>query len=294
MDFIYAFVPAQISITWHLTPKFSEARLDEILHKDLGLNKDQPPQDVRLRWKFPDITIHLYHTRLLAQLVKTEFTIAVVKRLQSYEGLTVDDVNARKIATLLPIGQNSLVCPQCKMPTIEVTAEISGLSAAFKTSCGHSIEFEPPVMMFSNRLLPDINILVGNSLSMFLELGFFKRFEVALPDFLLHAIDQFLGRAKAKGAAREIEKLQTLAAEEEISLIWFEVGEKKYLGPDDFGKKEDDFILEQAKLTNSILLTADKNLSQKATLQQRPVVYLEPKIISQLKSLVGSGELGEG
>jgi len=280
-------VPTQLSITWHLTPKFSAGKLDQILHGDLGLNKEAPPQDVRLRWKFTDVTIHLYQTRLLVQLVKTEFTIAVVKRLQSYEGLTVDEANARKIATLLPIGQNSLVCPQCKMPTIEVNAEISGLSATFKTSCGHSIEFEPPVMMFSNRLLPDLNILVGNNLSLFLALGFFKRFEVALPDFLMHAIDQFLGKKKGKGAAREIEKLKSAAAKNEISLVWFEVGEKKYLGPEDFEKKEDDFILEQAKLTNSILLTADKNLSQKATLQQRPVVYLDPKIVSQLKSLAG-------
>ncbi len=283
-------MPQQISITWHLTPKFSPEDLGQILHEELGLKEEPPPQDVLRRWKFGDITVHLYRTRLLVQLVKTEFTLTVVKRLQPYEGLTVDDLNAQKIAALLPVGQNSLVCPQCKMPTIEVKAEVSGLSATFKTSCGHSITFEPPVMMFSNRLLPDINILVGNNLSLFLKLGFFKRFEVALPDFLLHAIDQFLGKKKAAGAGHEIEKLKALAAKDEIALIWFEVGEKKYLGPENFEQREDDFILEQAKLTNSILLTADKNLSQKATLQQRPVVYLEPRIISQLKALVGGEE----
>ena len=224
---------------------------------------------------------------MLLQAVKTEFTVKVVRRLRAYDGLTLDEDNAKKVAALLPISQNALVCPQCRMPTIEVAMQVSGLSAAFVTSCGHPIKFDPPVTMFSNRLLPDINILVGNNLSLFLKLGNFRGFEVVVPEFLMHAIDQFLGHAKAKGAAREIEALKEFANRGEISLVLVEMGDKKYINPKDFEAQEDDFILHQAKLTNAILLTADKNLAQKATLQQRPVVFVPPMLIGDLKKLAG-------
>lgn len=283
-------MPQQTSITWDLTPTFKVDEIETLLKQNHSLSPESGslPEHTIRRWRFGALTIHLYEHRLLLQCVINGFNLSVIQTLQTYRGLTVDDENARKLAALMPVGQNALVCPQCKTPTLEVTGVISGLDAKFETGCHHSIRLEAPIMMHSNRLMPDMNILVGRNLSFFVEKGFFQHLEVVLPDFLLHAIDQFLGSSKAKGASREIESLRNLEAKGVIALLLLPVGDKKYIKPEDFGAQEDDFMLDFARATNSILFTADQNLRQKALLGKRPVVYVSPEIIGKLKALGGA------
>lgn len=283
-------MPQQTSITWDRTPLFDVDEIERLLKQSNSLDPESGslPEHTIRRWRFGNLTIHLYEHRLLLQCVINGFNLAVIRTLQAYRGLTVDEENARKLAALMPVGQNALVCPLCKTPTLEVTGVISGLNAQFVTGCSHSIRLEAPIMMHSNRLMPDMNILVGRNLSFFVERGFFQHLEVVLPDFLLHAIDQFLGPGKARGASREIETLRRLEMEGQIALLLLPVGDKKYIKPEDFGAQEDDFLLDFARATNSILFTADQNLRQKALLGKRPVVYVSPEVIGKLKALGGA------
>lgn len=48
---------------------------------------------------------------------------------------------------------------------------------------------------------------------------------------------------------------------------------------------EDEFILEIAVATNSILLTSDKSLKEEAASVKQPVVYIPPKFQKDIKEL---------
>ncbi len=48
---------------------------------------------------------------------------------------------------------------------------------------------------------------------------------------------------------------------------------------------EDNIILEIANLTNSILLTGDMNLKDKAFLDKRPTIYIHPKDAKKIKQI---------
>lgn len=276
-----------MSITWIITPQFEEQELVQLLSSKFQLPEESPPNDYILqRWKGENITIHRYEKKLLVQLNRTELTLDIARSIAEIQGLDLDTKNATKFASLLPKAQNAILCEECKKPSILIVGRLEQLDLQLKNECGHVNRFRPPILMLGNRILPDMNIIVGNNLSMCLNLGYFKGFEVVLPKFLIDAIDDYLGPNKKKGASKELENLLKLEEQGLISILYVETS-KRFEGPEEFGKEEDDFILDQAKLTNSILITSDDNLKRKAILSKRPVILLPQKIVSNLKHLEG-------
>jgi hypothetical protein len=275
----------QVSITWIIQPRFDDDALKQLLSDKFLLSEESSPsKDILKRWKGEGIVIHRHEKRLLVQLVPMDTTREIARSIGELEGLDLNSENAARLASLVPSAQNAILCEKCRKPSTLVIAELDKFELKLKNECGHVNRFRPPILMLGNRILPDINVIVGNNLSRCINLGYFKGFEIVLPKFLLDAIDEYLGPSKNKGASRELESLRKLK-DQGIILILYVEASKKYDSPESFEKDEDDFILEQAKLTNSILVTSDSNLKDKAIFAQRPVILIPQEIVKNLKHL---------
>lgn len=78
---------------------------------------------------------------------------------------------------------------------------------------------KPPFMVYSCRILPDINILVSGFLSKCINLGHFEGFEIVIPTFILDVVDLICGKKQKKGASNEIDKLSKLQNEKKLVFL---------------------------------------------------------------------------
>lgn len=136
--------------------------------------------------------------------------------------------------------------------------------------------------MITNRILPDVNVLVGGLISKGLGIGFFSGFEIVIPSFVITVIDT-LGKREKEMATRELDELRKSAGSGKISIFFCKDGEKIPSTHEEFDLKEDQIILNIAKLTNSILFTTDNVMKERAMLQKRPTIYMHPQYSKHLK-----------
>lgn len=234
-------------------------------------------------WKSSYLTINLYQNKLVVQGKKTSKTAKLVGTIGNIEGLSPCEKDVKKLLMLNPLA-NAIICDTCETATYTIEAKIKGSDIEFINGCGHSNLMRPPFKVLNTRILPDLNIIIANSLSRSINLGFFKDFEIVLPDFLLYAIDNYLGKAKKKGATSELTKLKELEIGKQISILNLPSDSKfKDLSKEDFEKSEDDVFLEIANMSNSILVTTDKFLKAKTLIKNRPAILFSENVDSHLK-----------
>src|SRR5207245_209026 len=160
------------------------------------------------------------------------------------------------------------LCPECREYSFLLEGSTSGLDIVFKRECGHVDKIRPPMMMLNSRVLPDISVLVAKAISRLGELGYFKGFEILIPSFVMNALD-LLGREQKEAASAEIQSLRRMEQEGELKIINYNDSIKLPTTKEGFQAEEDNIILSIAHLTNSILVTCDKNLKDKALLASR-------------------------
>ena len=237
-------------------------------------------------WKSKHLKINLYEKKLTVQGKHTEEGISILQKINVIKGISLDPKNQDKFNSFFP-KMNAILCPECLIASYVFEGEISdetGLEIMFRGECGHEISAFPPFKMLNIRIMPDMNVIVGNILSKLIELGFFRKFEIVITDFMVDWIDRFLGESKKKGASNEIEILRNLSGKKDINFVVLpmpEVG--KDITKENFGEKEDNAILRAAMITNSILMTTDSTLKSRAIAEKRPVVFLPSKFDSKLK-----------
>jgi predicted PilT family ATPase len=113
-----------------------------------------------------------------------------------------------------------------------------------------------------------------------LRIGLFTGFEIVVPSFVITVIDQ-LGKREKEMATRELEALRKYAESGKISIFMCKDGEQ-IPTREEFDAKEDQIILNIAKLTNSILFTTDNVMKERAMLQKRPTIYMHPQYSKHL------------
>ncbi len=270
-----------INVTFRTDSTFDNDDIIPILNK-YGLEEHKTTSEYQIWiYKDHDIVITRFKHKILIQGKEYDRNLDLLRELLNIDGLNADPKNAEKIAKLFKISHNTLFCMECKTPSLLIESETQGLDISFKMACGHDNDMLPPMFMLTSRILPDINILINGSLSRLIDLGYFKGFEIVLSDFTMHEID-LLGPKLRTGASNEITRLTDL--ENDSKIIIFNCADGvEYPTKEEFDQKEDDRILDVANLTNSILLTGDMNLKDKAILKKRPTIYILPKNAGQIK-----------
>ncbi len=137
----------------------------------------------------------------------------------------------------------------------------------------------------SSRLIPDICVLISHTLSRLIKLGFIENFEIIIPDSMEYIVQILCeGRLQA-GFYNEIDELKKLEAERKIDLLYCSYEIPQIKSKRELIKHEDDLILEIAVITDSILLTSDKGLRDKAAYVKQPVIYFPAKFQKNIKDI---------
>lgn len=271
-----------INLTWEVSADFDDSKVKDVLKKFRCT--DERPTNQYQKWvcKGAGVTIIRYEKNLVVQGKENDESLRLIHELSKVDELRLDKKNAEKFAKLVRVSHNAIFCMECNTPSMLIQGKIEGLDIVFRKECEHKNSMRAPIFMLTNRILPDVNILIGGYLSKCIDLGYFGGFEVVIPDFVLRVLD-FTGGKKKSGASNEIGRLRDFENKKIINI--FNCKDGLSVSKEDFLKKEDDFILEIANLTNSILFTSDRNLKDRAILNKRPTIYLHPREGEQVKKI---------
>lgn len=272
---------SSINLTFIIENGFEENDILSILDAK-GFETDKTTNEYQ-KWvrKGLDLVVTRYEKKIVIQGKEQEKSLNFIREVLKLANLNNDARNAEKLAKLFNISHNTLFCMDCKSPSMFIKGELENLDLVFKMECGHKNDMNPPIFMLTSRIIPDINILVNGHLSRCIDLGFFTGFEIVISDFAMHVIDT-LGDGTKAGASNEINRLRKLEMEKQIT-IFNCMDNIEIPSKEDFDLLEDDKILEIANLTNSILLTGDMNLKDKAILGKRPTIYIHPEDAKNIK-----------
>lgn len=273
-----------INLTWEISSNLNDPHVKKILKK-FGC-KEETPRNKYIIWiyKGSNISIIRYKKKLVTQGKETEENLRLIDRLKKLDGLSLDKENTEKFVKLFKPLHNALLCSKCNSPSLLIEGKIEGLDIVFKKECGHKNNLCAPLLTFTSRILPDINVLIAGHLSKCIELGYFERFEVVIPHFIMNIID-ILGKKQKEGASKEIQKLREFEKEEKIKIFHYEDKFEVPSTKEELEREEDDTILKIANITNSILFTCDNNLKDKALLENRPVIYIHQKEAKNIKTI---------
>jgi rRNA-processing protein FCF1 len=277
-----------INITWDISPMVEDTAIKEVLHR-FGCT-DGTTTDQHQKWmcKGSNITIIRFERKLVFQGTDNELNLEIMQELSRVKGLHLDHANAEKYARHLRFSHNAILCMECTSPSMLIEGKVENLDLVFRKECGHIAKMKPPIFMVTNRILPDVNVLISGHISRGIQLGLFEHFEIVIPDFVMGVIDT-LGSGKKTGVSNEIARLKRFEMEGKISIINCK-SDHPIPPPEQLGSIEDDTILEIAKLTNSILFTQDLTMKDKAMIKKRPTIFLHPeeagkiKVIAQVRS----------
>jgi len=275
--------PEQVVIVWQFSPKFNINLVAEIMGK-YNASKKQPTNPYIIEsWKAGSLTINLFAKKLVVQGKLDEYAREIIQEIAGLEGLILDAKNQERLAKIFPHRQNAIVCARCRTPSLLIEAKIEGLDVIFKNECGHIAEIRPPFLTLNNRILPDINVLVSRVFSRFIQLGYFLGFEIVIPQYILRVVDRFLGKGQKKAVSEELNALRQFANDNKVSILNYKDGFELPVSREQFEIEEDDKILEIAHLTNSVMITCDRNFKDKALLANRPTIYIPADILEKIK-----------
>ena len=272
-------MPDHVTLVFELSWEFQE----DLLLKQMALATEKKPisEYEKRVWTIDGLTIKLYQKKLVVQGGLNYDTKEYLRNLRSVPGLTLDGKNAAMWHQIFPSRHNAILCRECMETSLLIHGEMEGLDIVFKGECGHKNNLRPPMFVLTNRVLPDINMLISKTLSRLVELGYFDGFEVVFPEFILDVIDEFKGPSRKEAVSQELASLSNLDKMGRIKLNTL-AGLPMTIEASIL-KDEDKVILELAQLTNSVLLTSDKVLKDRAVLQERPAIYVSPEDFGKIK-----------
>lgn len=272
-----------INITWDISSTAEDTTIKEVLHRFGCTDSTTTDQHQKWMYKGSNITIIRFERKLVFQGTENELNLEMMQELSKVKGLHLDHTNAEKYARHLRFSHNAILCMECTSPSMLIEGKVENLDLVFRKECGHIEKVKPPIFMVTNRILPDVNVLISGHISRGIQLGLFEHFEIVIPDFVMGVIDT-LGSSKKTGVSNEIARLKRSEMEGKISLINCKDGHP-IPPPEELGVVEDDVILEIAKLTNSILFTQDVTMKDKAMIKKRPTIFLHPEEAGKIKTI---------
>lgn len=272
-----------ITVTVKIDENFDDLKVIEILNK-LGLIEMAPKTNYQ-KWirKGEDLTVTRFEKKLLIQGKETDASMKIINELSAINVLDFDKKDDE--LKLFEFSHNAIYCKECSHPSVMlINGSIEGSNLVFRQECGHENHMKPPFLVYTSRILPDLSVLVAGYISKCMNLGYFEKFEILIPDFIIQSIDRFSESNQKKGASRELEKLRELKHENKIELTFYKDGFDIPKTKDEYKNTEDNIILEIAKITNSILFTGDVNLKIKSTYNDRPTIFIHPEDAASIKS----------
>lgn len=275
-------MPQQITIVWKVSSRFQKQDLVAVLREFKGEREPSKSEYELGVWKVNGLTVKYYEKKLVVQGNLDDYNKNLLPEIEKIDGLTLDAKNAAKLRRIFPSKQNAIICDECKSSSLLIEGTEEGLDIVFRKECGHVDRLATPLIMINSRILPDINILISNSLSRLIDLGYFKRFEIVIPEFIFDVVDQFKGKGSKDAVSKELANLRSRELKGNFKIIGLK-NELVDLDKVNLTRDEDKIILAIAQLTNSVLITADQVLKDRAIMAQRPTIFIPARVFGKIK-----------
>jgi len=199
---------AGITISWDISSGADDSEIQEILTR-VGCKKEKITSSHQ-KWLFKgsNISIIKFEKKLVVQGKENDHNRHLLKELSKIDSLTLDKENNEKFIKLFRIYPNAILCMECSDLSMLIKGEAEKSDIKFRRECGHVIDMHPPIFMVTNRILPDINVLVAGLISKLIRIGYLGQFEIILPHFTFLIIDT-LGKVEKERALDEIKQLRS-------------------------------------------------------------------------------------
>jgi hypothetical protein len=231
------------------------------------------------------VTVRINKKKITIQGQLNKETREIISEINAFDQLTLDPKNLKIYEEIFQPKNGQIICQQCGKASemIEGTSDDSG-NPIFKSSCGHELETNSPLLIARNRILPDLNILISKTLSRLVSAGYFNGYEVVIPEYYDKFVDQCFSKGKRRESFLTEEKeLNKLMRQGRIRIYAHPFVGNKIMNCSDEGKIEDDIIFDLAINTHSILITADKTLIDKSTRQNLECISFSQKVMDAAK-----------
>jgi len=274
-----------LTIVWEVSSNF-EGNIFRNTIISCGFHKQDTKGDYEIsRWKGDGLTLLQFEKKIMIQGRYIDGVEEIIQKINALNGLDLDLKSKNRIQSIFKKSHGAITCEKCGKPHYLINTKVEGIDIKLYNECGHQSDAKVPFNMLIYRILPDLNILISNHLSRLINLNYLLNSEIVISDYVMNCTDHYLGNKNKNAISSEIEKLRKIKNEGKISLYYYSDKIPIPKNQDEYNKLEDDNILEIAKITNSILLTEDKNFKDKAILQLRPVIFLSNKVVHTLKLL---------
>lgn len=254
---------------------------------------DTPPPHTLKEYNGHNIKILIYNKTFMIQGKglnnPNEIVIDILRQLNKLKFLVLKEKFKIDFQKFFP-KRGIILCNQCGTSSDFVELEIEGDEPVFKyNSCDCMLNLKNySFNLLNNRLLPDLNVIISDGLIRLLNLGFFKDFTLIIPTYILDICDkELLGKKRQRKINEFIEKCIELKNKGFLNILNFkenDIIKFKEINEKNFNQIEDKIFIELSKLTNSFLVTSDKNLKTQLLLQDRPLIYIDGAKLGKLKA----------
>lgn len=260
-----------VTLVWDIDKPFQKEQLSQLAERYKAEELRIKTQYVQKAWKYHGLNLTLYESTLVIQGDFDSSAKPFIDDMSALNGLRLQSKYARVLASHNP-KQNSLMCSSCMKQSMVFECRVEGFNLVFVSECGHLETMYAPFMMFTFRIMPDLNLLISRSMSRLISLGYFTDFQIVIPEFLIDYVDRV--KKDKGGISDELKEIRLLESKGKAKLVFLREN-ITHVTRENANSEEDKVILEIADMTNSILLTSDKNLRERAALDYRPSIFFE-------------------
>ena len=277
----------KLPIVFDEKDNFEKVQFVEFINNKFGFTCEDKDETTTCKKESLGITVRINKKKITIQGQLNKETKEIISKINTFNQLTLSPKNLKIYQEIFQPKNGKIICQQCGNPSemIEGTSDDSG-NPAFKSSCGHELETNSPLLIARDRILPDLNILMARVLSRLVSAGYFNGYEIVIPEYY----DKFVDQCFSKGRKRD----SFISEKEELDKLMDERRIRIYNLPWSYGriencieeeKIEDDNVFDFAVNSHSILITADKTLKEKSRERNLECIFFSQKVLDAAKEI---------
>ena len=275
----------RLPIVFDEKDNFEKGQFIEFLTNKFGFTCEDKNETTACKKESIGATVRINKKKITIQGQLNKETKEIISKINAFNQLTLSPKNLKIYEEIFQPKNGKIICQQCgkASETIEGTSDDSG-NPVFKSSCGHELETNSPLLIARNRILPDLNILISRTLSRLVSAGYFNGYEIVIPEYYDKFVDQCFTKGKRRSSfISEKEELDELKENGRIRIHNPPWSGGRIANCSEEEKIEDDSIFDFAVNSHSILITADKTLKEKSRERNLECIFFLQEVADSAK-----------
>ena len=275
----------RLPIVFDEKDNFEKSQFIEFLTNKFGFTYEDKDETTTCKNEALKTTVRINKKKITIQGQLNKETKEIISKINALNQLTLSPKNLKIYEEIFQPRNGNIICQQCGEPseTIEGTSDESG-NPVFKSSCGHELETNSPLLIARDRILPDLNVLISRTLSRLVNSGYFNGYEIVIPEYYDKFVDHCFSKSnKRNGFLSEKRELYKLKDQGRIRIHDHPFSGRKIGNCSEEEEIEDDIIFDFAVFTHSILITEDRTLVENSRERNLECIFFSQKVNSAAK-----------